>query len=369
MVTAHVFFDKGGVFSNKAIDFIEKIEPNQHYYYFQANNEIENSTLNTIKSNEELLKLVQQKRIVKVIFHSLHYYQFNLIKKLKKITDNNVRIAWVFWSFEFYQLPFNLIHLYSQSNKKFLYRKLLSVLYEYVFNLVVKKNIKPLSILKPFYFKNIKLIDEFYSFVEDDFFKIFGMKASLSHHFLPYLDISDISITKEQKLKKDKIMIGHSGAPLLNHIEVCKLIKKFSVKTECLIPIVYGNKKYIKELKTSINNNFAINSIFLEDRLPLDKYYNTLSSISIFFLNSYCQQGLGNIVFFLNNNTAIYLSEKTSTFNFLKRKGFIVFSIEQIQKKEDIRRLNINESNINKILINQLLDPNHVSNQWRTLLS
>ena len=48
MVTVHVFFDKGGFFSDKAISFIENIEPKKHYYYFQSNGYQINKEINVL---------------------------------------------------------------------------------------------------------------------------------------------------------------------------------------------------------------------------------------------------------------------------------------------------------------------------------
>jgi len=368
MVTAHVFFDKGGFFSKKAIEFVEKISPKTHFYYFQSSSEIKYLNINLIKDKGTLLNLIKENKIQKVIFHSLHYFQHDLMKEIKVTSQNKVKIAWVFWSLEFYQLPFNLSILYSKGNRKYLFRKYLSFFYENLLHLIKKNTDTPFNFLKSLYYRNIKNVDEFYSFIENDFDKIFPDKTP-SYSYLPYLDYNDIINISEKEIIKDKIMIGHSGSPLLNHLETCKIIEKYSLKEECLFSLSYGNKKYIKEIKQKLKTDFNFNYTILDQRLPLETYNKVLNSVSIFFLNAYCQQGLGNIVYFLNNNTAIYLSEKSSTFNFLKEKGFYIFSIEQIRKKEDIRELTKEEGKQNASLIRKKLDPNHVLDQWKILLS
>lgn len=367
MVTAHIFFDKGGFFTNKAIEFIEKIAPKKHFYYYSSTKEINNQNINIINNEVILFELIEKKEIQKVIFHSLHFFQFDILKKIKK-KNNQIIVGWIFWSFEFYQLPFNLYKLYSKNNRKFYLRKLLSIFYENFILIINKKNLTFLNLFKPNYLKAIEKVDEFYSFIEDDCYEIF-LNKKINYSFLPYLDSSDLTSTNKIKSDKTKIMIGHSGSPLLNHIEICNIIEKFEIDTECLFSLSYGNKKYISEIKKKITNNFNFNYKILDKRLPLQEYNEILNSISIFFLNAYCQQGLGNIVYFLNNGTAIYLSEKSTTYRFLKRKGFIVFSIERIEKREDIKNLSSSEIKRNSILINQMLEPNYVSKQWSKLLS
>ena len=367
MVTVHVFFDKGGFFSDKAISFIENIEPKKHYYYFQSNGYQTNKEINILNNRSSLIELLKKNKIQKVVFHSLHYFQLPLVKELKK-TNNKIIIAWVFWSFEYYQLPFNLKKLYANNNQKYFYRKLISILFEnanYIKNRVISS---PFYLLKRKYSNNLKLVDEFYSFVEDDYNRIFK-DIQIQYSYLPYLDINDLEVSSENEVEKNKIMIGHSGSPLLNHVEVCDLIQRYDIQSECLFSLSYGNKKYIHELKHNLNSNFSFNFKILEKRLPLIEYYKTLNSVSIFFLNAYCQQGLGNVVYFLNNGTAIYLSEKSTTFHFLKKKGFIVFSIENIKSKNDIRILYPTEVESNKKLLYEMLNVDFVISKWKSLLS
>jgi dTDP-N-acetylfucosamine:lipid II N-acetylfucosaminyltransferase len=367
MVTVHVFFDKGGFFSEKAIGFIEEIEPKTHYYYFQSNLDKSNNQINIINNKSLLLDLVNKNKINKVVFHSLHYFQFSLIKELKK-TNEKTKIAWVFWSFEYYQLPFNLKALYATNNQKYFFRKFLSVIYDnlkYVKNRVTNS---PINLFKQKYFNNLKSVDEFYSFVEDDYEKIFKGNR-IQYSYLPYLNIKDLEIGSENVVKKSKIMIGHSGSPLLNHIEVCDLIQRYDITIECLFSLSYGNKKYIQDLKNRLNKSYNFTYKILDKRLPLNEYYQTLNSVSIFFLNAYCQQGLGNVVYFLNNGTSIYFSEKSTTFQFLKKRGFIIFSIEHIKSKNDVRALNSEEAKLNKDLLNKMLNVDLVKSKWKLLLS
>ena len=367
MVTVHVFFDKGGFFSEKAIRFIENIQPKTHYYYFQSSLDQPNSEIKIINDKSVLLDLVISNKINKVVFHSLHYFQFPLIKELKK-NNTKIKIAWVFWSFEYYQLPFNLKDLYATNNRKYFFRKFISVLYEnlnYIKNRITNF---PIHLFKRKYYNSFKLVDEFYSFVEDDYKKIFKDNR-IRYSYLPYLNIKDLEIGSENIVEKSKIMVGHSGSPLLNHIEVCNLIQLYGITTECLFSLSYGNKKYIHDLKEKLSNNYDFHYTILDKRLPLNEYYKTLSSVSIFFLNAYCQQGLGNVVYFLNNGTAIYLSEKSTTFHFLKKKGFIIFSIEGIKSKKDIRFLNYTEVKLNKSLLNEMLNVDFVKSKWKSLIS
>ena len=57
MITLHIFFDKVGFFSNITIDFIEAIQPNTHYYYFE-NNLTKKDNINNVNSHNHLFQLM-----------------------------------------------------------------------------------------------------------------------------------------------------------------------------------------------------------------------------------------------------------------------------------------------------------------------
>ncbi len=368
MITLHIFFDKGGFFSSKTIEFIEKIEPKTHFYYFE-NRLKQDINVNILKTKNEVFQLVNNGTINKIVFHSLHVFQFSFLDKLKSRSAFDIKIAWVFWSFEYYQLPFNLSKLYSKYCFKFKLRKLASLLFENTLHLIKGKIKSPFLISSKKYFETIKKVDQFYSFVEDDYFEIYKKSTTTEYNFLSYLNLNDLTNSISLNYTNKTIMVGHSGSPLLNHYEVLNSIKKFNLKEKIIIPLSNGNKKYIKKLKENIINNFTFEVDFLEKRLPIEEYYSLLSSVSIFFLNSYCQQGLGNIVFFLLNGTTLYLSEKSTTYNFLKRKGFILFSIESLNNIKEIKVLSGDEKSLNKFKIKEMMSPDSVENYWRKLIS
>jgi dTDP-N-acetylfucosamine:lipid II N-acetylfucosaminyltransferase len=369
MVTLHIFFDKGGFFSSKTIEFVEKIEPKTHFYYFENTSKIDINNVKILTTKNEVFKLVNNGTIYKIVFHSLHYFQFSFLEKIKKNSRLDIKIAWVFWSFEYYQLPFNLSNLYSKFCLRFKYRKITSLLFENTLYFIKGQVKTPFLINSNKYFSTIKKVDQFYSFIEDDYFEIYKNTTTTEYNFLSYLDLNDLTNSISKNHIEETIMVGHSGYPQLNHYEVLNSIKKFNLLMKVIIPVSNGNKKYIKKLKQKIKQNFNFHIDYLDRRLPLDEYYSALSSVSIFFLNSYCQQGLGNIVFFLLNETTLYLSEKSSTYKFLKRNGFALFSIESLKNSEKITVLNENEKSINKLKIKEILNPSIVENQWRKLLS
>ncbi len=364
MATLHVFFDKGGFFSKITIDFIEEIAPKTHYYYFE-NISDKKENINTIHSEDQIINLIENEEINKIVFHSFHTFQFRLFNKLKSY---KVKTAWVFWSFEYYQLPFNLSKLYSPQNVLFKIRKYASLVVENISLFLKGKINSPFFISKKEYFNIINQVDEFYSFVEEDYLTIYPDSNKVKYSFLSYLNIENLNQDSNSKKDENIIMVGHSGSPLLNHKDVLDTLKSIKEKSQILIPITNGNKKYIQKLKSNVSKDKLLNIQFLENRLPLNEYYSLLSSVSVFFINSYCQLGLGNIVFFLKNGTTIYLSEKSSTYNFLKRKGFHVYSIESLKNSSKISRLTNEESMNNQKKIEQLISTENVKNQWKKLI-
>lgn len=67
---------------------------------------------------------------------------------------------------------------------------------------------------------------------------------------------------------------------------------------------------------------------FVERFLSISEFEKIYQQASAVIINSYRQMALGNIFIALRTGTKVYLSEKNATFHWLKKKQFIVFSVE-----------------------------------------
>jgi hypothetical protein len=85
--------------------------------------------------------------------------------------------------------------------------------------------------------------------------------------------------------------------------------------------------------------------------------------------NSYCQQGLGNIIYFLFNFSTVYLSEKSSSYHFFKNLGFEIRSTEELLNGRKLIRISDEEKKKNHELIQVHFNKQKVIHQWSEILS
>jgi hypothetical protein len=211
-------------------------------------------------------------------------------------------------------------------------------------------------------------LNHFYSFNSKDFQRVFDFKQSVNYHFMPYLDETDLFVQSGQEMRKKRIMVGHNGSPLLNHIEVINYLSRVNCQEEILLPLNYGKKEYISKLISEIPKFPHLKIETLEESLSMQDYYTYISDVEYFLLNSYCQQGLGNIIYFLYNNSTVYLSEKSSSYHFFNELGFTLRSMEDLFIGKNLTSISNDEKAKNKQLVHEHFSREKVLKQWGEML-
>jgi len=365
----HIFNDSLGVFTTKTVQFSEKISTNN--YYLNLNNNCRTKHEKVSYSNlKKFITNNQNIQLSKVIYHSFHVYNTKEIDILKKhYNKNSIQFIWIFWGFEYYQLPHKLKGKYLKFSKPFYYRKLISFHYNYFIYFLKNKVKYPFYLGKESFEKYFNEFDIFCSFIKGDYNEVMKHNPNVQYIQLAYLSLNDFpNITLDFNRVKKNIMVGHAGSPILNHYEIILLLKKLKVKNKIIIPLSYGKKAYIRLLKKAIEGLKINNIEFVTDFMRLEDYYNKLDEIGIFILNSKRQEALGNIVFLLWNGTKIFLSDKSSTYKTLKELGYHIYSIENDLNAFTLEPLSEKEKYHNHKLISETLNPKKVEQGWRNIL-
>ncbi|TGN27173.1 TDP-N-acetylfucosamine:lipid II N-acetylfucosaminyltransferase [Empedobacter tilapiae] len=330
-------------FINSAYYQFEKVSPNQNefYIYGTIRENIKhiklNDTFHFFELSQNFFELFNDSII---IFHSLPN---ELIKYLQFINKSN-KVVWLLFGFETYEdkllYPDNVLldtitykHFKTKSNR-FSFKEQLKY---YLFP-IIRKLKRDLYYSKQEYqiirrnekLNNLKRVDYFgFAFDEEYKFQCELLNIKRPFFYFGYYPLEFIvNIKIEIKQNKNKIIIGHSGFPNGNHLDVINKIKNYNLSdVEVVIPFSYGEKNYINFVKNEISSK-NIEVTFLEDFIPLSDYSELLNDVKIAILNNRRQQAIGNIITLIYFGAKVFLSEKNTFYQFLKRQNIIIYNYE-----------------------------------------
>ena len=149
----------------------------------------------------------------------------------------------------------------------------------------------------------------------------------------PFLQISYDPYTKVNIYKKNgsKVIIGNNRSPFNNHLDIIEIIKNASLKTDFqfLMLFSYGQTtSYSKTVRAKVADVKEIQVI--EEFLPLDKLSYLYAESDALVINGYRQMAMFNIFLAIYVNTKVYLNPRNITYNWLKKEGFLIFPIDDL---------------------------------------
>lgn len=130
--------------------------------------------------------------------------------------------------------------------------------------------------------------------------------------------------------KKKRIILGNSGSYWNNHIDVIDRIPKSEIESDYNIDLLfsYGTADYYKQViysRIQQSNNVRLVETFMSID-EFEAYYNETLALVI---NSYRQHAMGNVFTALYRGTRVYLNKKNIMFSWLKKEGFIIYSVDE----------------------------------------
>lgn len=323
---------------------------------FDSIPEIENNYVTTWGDGSEF-KMIKSK---KVKYVDMHWVEENCIKKASydviflhnlfslapSITyqiNPKIKIAWLSWGIELYDLDWPLRPLIKLKNRikdsdPFINR-IKKTLREYkiIAYGISKGRLKERKIFN----EAIARID-FYSGVLPVEFDLLCKNKyfKAKQIFFNYTSQNDVikldNIIDIIPSKKNIIQVGHSATKYLNHIPTFKLLRKFSNIDNYTIfsPLNYGDNSY-KDMVLKVGNYFFGSNFYpLLNFMDAEEYFKRLSSVKIAIYNIERQSGLGNIFKNLWYGSKVFLPKKSITYNYFKSLGIVVFNIEEELNEE-----------------------------------
>lgn len=168
-------------------------------------------------------------------------------------------------------------------------------------------------------------------------------------------------------------LLGNSATPTNRHMTIIdKLAQYMEFDFEVICPLSYGDESYrdavIEHGARMLGNKF----IPLLELMDVDAYQELLAKISVGFINSNRQQGMGNIYILLGTGAKVFLGSQTPMWDYFNKEvGVSVFDISQvgIVNFEKLIALPSGVANKNAEAIRAFLSPNEVSKKWNALFS
>jgi hypothetical protein len=123
-----------------------------------------------------------------------------------------------------------------------------------------------------------------------------------------------------QGKEKIRLIIGNSGTPANNHLDVVEFLNQQGVQADLIIPVSYGDKRYISFLKKHLT--FGHGSLqFIEEYMSFEDYVEVLSGADALVMNTVRPQGYGNILMMLYLDKPVFFNEKNSSLAELREAG------------------------------------------------
>lgn len=265
-----------------------------------------------------------------IVLHGMSYEKSRLVLKYK----HKSKLIWMFLGFEIYSNPLALgkTVLGNKTLKWFpftneligFFKELFRRIY-YQFNYLTSSPNK--SILNAIHqIEHIGILhkEDFIMLRDKNF--ISNKAKHLKYTYYPIEAI--IKGLQDYKVNNDNILFGNSASKDNNHLEGFELLKKIPLANRKIIsPLNYGSHEYADVIIEIGLKEFKSNFVPIREFLSLSDYNKLVQQCGIVVMNHYRQQAVGNIVLMLWIGSKVYLDERNSIFQYLKRIGIIVFSI------------------------------------------
>ncbi len=280
----------------------------------------------------------------------IHFYDEGLGRHIREI-PSHVKVKWVVWGADMYvpiskyidqQLDeFSLKHYKSldvHSLKEMNIRIILSKIKEWLLlhsSFHQKKKYKERKI-------DIERVDEIYTFLDGDYEQIitnYTITKNIPFHCFSYQYVGkQIALDTISSEENTMIQVGHNATPFNNHFSVLAKLSKLNQNLDILMPLSYGDARFAQKLMQACLNFSHLKIKAINQLLPYEEYQKLIGSARMHLFYNWRQEAMGNILQCLVNGKKVYLSEKNTGFQFLKKIGCNVFSIDSDLK--DIRQLN-----------------------------
>ena len=282
-------------------------------------------------SLDSVIDLCKQYQVV--YLHSLVVLPYKYIVKIPK----TVKVVWLAWGYDLYENECNYIipiKVFMPSTTKYLAsaQNRLSLAYN-----KLKRKIRLNGLIS----KALSRIDYFSGVFPYEYDEVCRYHANFKATPLDYYYGSTKFFIPEEPetqyyKKRNSIIIGNSGNPANNHIDVLERLRKVRMPddVDIVLPLSYGGEKEYNSHVISLANQICGGRVnALDHFIPLNEYIDTISGCKVAIFGHSRQQASDNIFMQLIYGAKVYMSETSLAYHYLRSLGLKIFSIESELEK------------------------------------
>ncbi len=294
-----------------------------------------------------------------IMLHSLNTFNQRLLAN----ANPNLTFVWIGYGYDYYDLIYeDRNRLYQEQTK--------AIVGELDSNRNSLLTISKQRILRPIgrkifynYFDKKAIVEKinFFAPVLENEYKMVASKFGSSFpEYVAWNYGSSAALFNDERKSHcnpngNNILIGNSATPTNNHIEVFDLLRTQNLGNRKIIcPLSYGNLDYASIIKDRGISYFGENFLCLDTFMPREEYFDLISTCSNVIMNHHRQQAAGNITPMLFLGANIFLNEINPHYSFLKKKGAVIFTMNDLSDSPDLLNSRLSEAEIEqnqKILI------------------
>lgn len=301
-----------------------------------------------------------------IIFHGLVEEQALISNSL---THHPAKQVWSVFGFEVYNNPYIMPARIGQKTLKAIrfsatYLKTIARVPFYRINLFKKS---PYLLIKEA-IKNMDFVGVLYDEELELYRQLDIVKKSITLIRLSYYPLT-VLIKEDLHVNGEHILVGNSASFSNNHPDAFDLISELDISgRKVVVPLSYGKKDYANTVVDYGKNKFGDQFHALREFLPIDEYYELMQSCGIVIMNHYRQQAVGNVLAALFMGARVYLSEQNTLYQYLRRIGCYVYSIEKelvLENSEALKRLDKDKVDKNREILSSELSLDRIAGELR----
>ncbi|AYB34775.1 TDP-N-acetylfucosamine:lipid II N-acetylfucosaminyltransferase [Chryseolinea soli] len=195
-------------------------------------------------------------------------------------------------------------------------------------------------------------MEEEYRFAKDHLplsadFRFFFYENNQAYH-----KIDELVTGKNEDHETPVYILGNSGSPANNHLEVVNYLDEKEVKAHLLIPVSYGDARYIKFLRKNLHYRHGTLE-FVDRYMKFEEYLLLLSKTDGLIMNTIRPQGYGNILMMMYMNKPVFFNDKNISLPDLTRLNIQWHALTEVSSGKVIRDSGSNKSRIASVFAHE----------------